>query len=139
MSNDFYPRLNEALRFQNRDALKAWFTFLKLFIAALKKLPSRPATVWRGVGENVAPYFVEAFEHIWWSMNSCSSQINVAECFAGENGSLFCINTIYGKDVTAYSANQGEEEVVLMPGTRLCVQSTSIRNNDVFLVQLNEW
>jgi hypothetical protein len=95
--------------------------------------------VWRGVRGNIGSDFREETEHTWWSMNSCSSQINVAECFAGENGSLFCIHTIYGKDITAYSAYQGEEEVVLMPGIRLCVQSTSICDNGVFLVQLNEW
>ncbi|UJR30722.1 hypothetical protein I4U23_018242 [Adineta vaga] len=45
----FFGRLNEALRDGNQHALKSWFTFLKLFINVLEKLPSRNKTIWRGV------------------------------------------------------------------------------------------
>lgn len=41
----FFSRLNEALGAKNRQALKPWFAFLKLFITALEKLPSIKGTV----------------------------------------------------------------------------------------------
>ncbi|CAF3343097.1 unnamed protein product [Rotaria socialis] len=44
----FYELLNSILRDEYRDNLKPWFTYLKLFLTALHKLPSHPQTVWRG-------------------------------------------------------------------------------------------
>jgi hypothetical protein len=46
MPTSFCLRLNETLRAKNRNALKPWFNFLKLFITALEKLPSTSETVW---------------------------------------------------------------------------------------------
>ncbi|UJR18546.1 hypothetical protein I4U23_005453 [Adineta vaga] len=46
MPISFFGCLNESLRAKNRQALKPWFTFLKLFFNALEKLPSTNATIW---------------------------------------------------------------------------------------------
>jgi hypothetical protein len=139
MITPFNEAFNKALRRENPQALAPWLGFLKLFINALEKLPSCSATVWRGVKGNIGSDFKKNSMHTWWSINSCSPQINVAECFAGVKGSLFCINTIDGKDITAYAENRDEDEIVLMPGTCLRVQSTAIHENGYFMVQLNEW
>lgn len=45
----FYQLLNSTPRGENRDNLKSWFAYLKLFLTALYKLPSHPQTIWRGV------------------------------------------------------------------------------------------
>lgn len=44
-----YHELNKCLRAENRQALKPWFPFLKLFLTALHTLPSQVRNVWRGV------------------------------------------------------------------------------------------
>ena len=44
-----YRELNKSLRTENRQALKPWFPFLKLFLTALHTLPSKSMNVWRGV------------------------------------------------------------------------------------------
>ena len=72
-------------------------------------------------------------------MNSCSSRVTVAGCFAGQNGTLFCIHALRAKDITAYSANQTEEEIVLLPETRLRVKSTLIEPDGLSVVILGEW
>jgi hypothetical protein len=41
--------LNQSLRNENREQLKSWFYFLKLFLTALYKLPSQNERVWRRV------------------------------------------------------------------------------------------
>jgi hypothetical protein len=41
--------LNKVLRDEDRQTLKPWFPFLKLFLTALGKLPSQQMIVWRGV------------------------------------------------------------------------------------------
>jgi hypothetical protein len=139
MPKPFYENLNKTFRAENPHALKPWFAFLKLLITALSKLPSRPTTVWRGVGGNIGSVFAENDVHTWRSINSCSSYVNVAGMFAGGTGILFCINAIHGKDITAYSVNQSEEEIILMPGTRLRVKSTQSEPNRLSIVHLEEW
>ena len=140
MATSFYKVLNQVLRAKNPQALEPWLMFLKLFISALEKLPSLPITVWRGITDNFhGSDFVENREYTWSSINSCSSQINVAACFAVQKGILFCINAIHGKDITKFSANQDENEIILMPGTCLRVQSVSFDLNGFYIVQLNEW
>ena len=139
MNSPFYPALNQALRSENPQALRPWLAYLKLLITALKKLPSLVTTVWRGVAGDIGSDFDKNSIHTWWSINSCSSEVNVAAMFAEEKRTFFCINTIYGKDITKFSANQDEDEVVLMPGTCLRVQSTSSGINGLYLVHLNEW
>ncbi|CAF1301717.1 unnamed protein product [Didymodactylos carnosus] len=140
MNTPFYEKLNEALRAENPPALEPWFDFLKLFITALAKLPSCFTTVWRGVANIIGSNFDENQMFTWWSVNSCSSHASVAAGFTCEKGTLFCINTIYGKDISAYSsAKEGEEEVVLMPGTRLRVKSKTSDINGISVVHLEEW
>ncbi|CAM2729475.1 unnamed protein product [Rotaria socialis] len=139
MSTSFYMRLNEALRVENRDALKPWFAFLKLFITALEKLPSIQTVVWRGVSGNVSSNFVNDTQKIWWCVNSCSRAVHTVEPFLGVHGTLFTIETIYGKDIAAFSAIPDEQEIVLMPGTRLCVKAWPCNlDGRYFIVHLQE-
>ena len=139
MDRPFYSALNQALRAENPQALGPWSAYLKLLITALRKLPSCSSTIWRGVAGDIGPDFNQNTIHTWGSITSYSSQITVAACFAGQKGILFCINAIHGKDIAKFSANQIEDEVVLMPGTCLQVQSTSFDLNGFYIVQLNEW
>ncbi|CAF1281124.1 unnamed protein product [Adineta steineri] len=138
MDTLFYEKLNEALRYENPPALKPWFDFLKLFFIALAKLPSRSTTVWRGVANIIGSNFGKDHIFTWWNVTSCSSSARLAGIFASQQGTLFCINTSYGKDIAEYSWNKGEEEIILMPGTRLCVKDTTFDVNGFSVVHLKE-
>ena len=139
MPISFYSRLNEALRAKNRNALKPWFAFLKLFTSALEKLPSIEKTVWRGVNGDVGSVFADGEVHIWWSITSCSLDLDVVKQHLGDIGTLFAIDTIHGKDISAFSTFSTEKEIVLMPGTRLRAKSLSLNIPDrFFLVHLAE-
>ncbi|CAF4048637.1 unnamed protein product, partial [Adineta steineri] len=70
MPSSFYSSLNKAVRAENRHALKPWSAYLKLFMTALKKLPSIKAVVWRGVYGDVSSVFANNNIDIWWSVNS---------------------------------------------------------------------
>ena len=75
----------------------------------------------------------------WSSINSCLSDVKLAGLYVGGEGILFCIHAINGKDITKYSEFQAENEIILMPGTCLRVQSESLDLNGFYIVQLNEW
>jgi hypothetical protein len=139
MPTSFYSSLNNTLRAKNRQALKSWFAFLKLFITALKKLPSTKATLWRGVNYDDTLTYVDDDVHIWWSVNSCSMNPNSVRQFLGESGTLFAVDAIHGKDISALSAIPDEQEVVLMPGTRVRRRYESLNFIDrLFVLHLEE-
>ncbi|CAF1527375.1 unnamed protein product [Adineta steineri] len=143
MITPFYEKFNEALRDENPPAVVPWFDFLKLFTTALSKLPSRPTTVWRGVANISGSDYYENDIFTWWGVSSCSLDANVGAFFIGEKGILFCINTINGKDISDYSSavdgEAWEKEIVLMPGTRLCVKSRTLNDKGLDVVHLEEW
>ena len=130
----FFESLNKALRTEDRNTLKPWFPFLKLFITALEKLPSVRATVWRGINFDDTLTFVDDEIHIWWSFNSCSEDVSAVKSFLGDSGTLFAIEVIDGKNIAEFSAMPDEKEVVLMPGTRIKRKCESLSIDDRFFI-----
>ena len=139
MISPFYKKLNEVLRAQNPYAIKPWLAYLQLFFTAVEKIHSCSATVWRGVHGIIDSGFNEGEVHTWFSVNSCTRNVDVAGMFGAEIGTLFCIETIHAKDITMYSANQCEEEVLLLPGIRLRVKGKRSDLNGVPILHLQEW
>jgi len=75
----------------------------------------------------------------WWSVTSCSTDLSVVQMYLGDTGTVFAIEAIQGKCISAYSVFQEEQEVVLMPGTRLRVKSPPLNfENRLFIVHLKE-
>jgi hypothetical protein len=139
MPISFFSCLNEALRAEDRHALKPWLAFLKLFITALEKLPSIKKTVWRGVSGDVGSVFDDGYVHTWWSINSCSADLSVVKQYIHNTGTLFDIDASHGKDISEYSIFHTEKEIVLMPGTHLRAKHHSFNFEDrFFLVYLEE-
>jgi hypothetical protein len=142
MSTPFVIYLNQTLRSENQRVPKVWFPFLKLIVAALKKLPPTEVTVWRGVkDETVASKYLEGEVYTWWAVTSCSISIEIVEKYLDESGSgtLFTIETVTGRDISMFSAIPHEQEVVLMPGTLVRVKSKSSNIFDrFFIIHLEE-
>ena len=91
-----YRVLNEALRSENRQALKIWFPYLKLFDTALDLLPTVKESVWRGVPLDIGKNSTRNQIFTWWTVSSCSSAVNVTETFLKDkkNSMLFLIEVI---------------------------------------------
>ena len=139
MPMSFFRRLNEFLRAEDRNSLKPWFVFLKLFITALEKLPSCEIIAWRGVADDVGSAFTENDTQVWWSVNSCSKALNVIEVYLGDKSTVFAIDATNAKDISAFSTFPQEQEVILMPGSHLRVKSKSLNfRNSLFIVHLEE-
>jgi hypothetical protein len=139
MSTPFFACFNDTCRAENRNALKPWFAFLKLLMSGLEKLPSSTAAVWLAVSDDVATFPVKDDMKIWWSVNSSSTTLDVVQRCVGERGTLYAIESINGKNVSEYSAFPEEQEVILMPGTRLRVGCKPIIFMDrLLLVHLKE-
>ncbi|CAM4815094.1 unnamed protein product [Rotaria magnacalcarata] len=136
-----YRVLNQALRSENRQALKIWFPYLRLFDEALHKLPTVKEVLWRGISLDIGKTFVRNQIVTWWSVNSCSSSVNVIKNFIGKekNSTLFLIEAVNGKKVSGYTEFENEEEIVLPMGSQFRVKSDPLeQSNGSYLVHLIE-
>jgi hypothetical protein len=136
-----YRVLNNALRAENRQGLKIWFPYLKLFDTALDLLPTVKESLWRGVSVNVGKNYTKNQLVTWWSFNSCSSSINVIENFlgTGNNATLFSIEAVNGKKVSGYTEYESEDEVILRMGSQFRVKSKPLAlTNGSHIVHLIE-
>jgi hypothetical protein len=137
-----YRVLNNALRAENRQGLKIWFPYLKLFDTALDLLPTaRRGAVWRGVSLDIGKKFTENQLVTWWTVNSCSSSVNVIKNFLGNrnNATLFLIEAVNGKKVSGYTEYESEDEVILRMGSQFRVNGTPLaQSNGSHIVHLIE-
>ena len=108
-------------------------------MTALNKLPSIKVVIWRGVSDNFTTHFRRDQLQLWWSMNSYKKDLKVVELYLDVPSTLFNTEAINSKDISAYSAFKDEKEIVLIPGTRLCVKSEPLDYKAIlFVVQLEE-
>jgi hypothetical protein len=142
--NSFYLILNQALRSEDRPALRPWFAFLKLFDQALSKLPTVKGNLWRGISEDVTRNFRRGQELTWWSISSCSTSLVGIKSFLGSDkiSTLFMIEAVNGKDVTGYTNFPTENEVLLGLGTHLRVKDDALEHlgglNIIQLMEISE-
>ncbi len=116
-----YKVLNQTLRSENRENVKPWFKYLKLFLTALNKLPSHSKTVWRGVHDvDLSNQYPKGKQGAWWGISSCTSNVEILKSaqFLGTTGNrtLFSIECQQGKSIALHSRYKAEEEIILMPG-----------------------
>ncbi|CAF1439640.1 unnamed protein product [Adineta steineri] len=137
-----YFALNAALRTEDRRKLKPWFSYLKLVLTALEKLPSTRCTVFRGVNLNLANQYTEGKTFVWWGFSSCTASMRVLENeqFLGKTGerTMFTIECDSGKDISGHSYFQAEKEVLLLAARQFTVVSCLRPAPGLYMVHLKE-
>ncbi|CAF1506527.1 unnamed protein product [Rotaria sordida] len=138
--HSFYRILNQVLRKENRKEAVPWFSYLKLFDTALKKLPKVKGNIWRAVPGNVASEYKPNQVLTWWTISSCSTSADVVKGFLKPNqeATLFMIEAINGKDLAGYTMFSNENEVILGVGTELRVKNVGFKHNNLHIVVLSE-
>ena len=139
-----YRVLNQALRSENRQALKIWFPYLKLFDTALNQLPTVKEVLWRGIPLDIGKSFTKNQLVTWWSVNSCSSSLDVIKAFLcnKKNSTLFLIEAMNGKRISSYTEFENEDEIILRMGTQFRVKSNALDHPDgshvVHLIEIDD-
>ncbi|CAF1234981.1 unnamed protein product [Adineta steineri] len=139
-----YCVLNQTLRNENRHLLKVWFPYMKLFDTALNKLPTIKGVVWRGVAADIGKNFHENDKITWWSINSCSSKLNVIKGFLEnqKNSTMFLIEAVNGKKLSGYTELESEDEIILKMGTEFHVKCDAMEHPKgsyhVHLIEIDE-
>ncbi|CAF1390599.1 unnamed protein product [Didymodactylos carnosus] len=127
---------------EDRQKLKPWFLYLKLFITALSRLPSTTDTVYRGVKADLTDQYKPNSNLIWWGVSSCTDNIDIlqSEQFCGKTGTrtIFVIKCLNGRSVKNHSYCKQENEIILMPGSYFRVDGRYNPSDEFHMVQLQE-
>ena len=138
-----YSMLNYNLKNNNEEQLRPYFKYMKLFLTALVKLPcDPPSTIWRGVTKDLSAQFLPGTSVTWWVFASCTTALTVLEnnTYLGNTGkrTLFSVETINGRTIRAHSHFVNEDEILLLPGTRMIVQSQLSPAPDLHIIHLKQ-
>ncbi|CAF1350425.1 unnamed protein product [Adineta steineri] len=138
-----YSTLNFNLKNNDRQALLPFHRYIKLFLTALVKLPCvPPLTVWRGVTKNLSAEFPPGSGMTWWAFSSCTTEMTVLEnnMYLGQEGdrTLFSVEAMNGRTIKAHSHFVTEDEIVLMSGTHMIVQSQLSPAANLYIIHLKQ-
>ena len=138
-----YSMLNYTLKTGDRKDLQPYFRYLKLFLTAVAKLPCISSrTVWRGVTKDLSANFTPDASVTWWGFSSCTSTMTVlaSSTYLGNTGprTLFSIEAINGRTIRAHSDFVSEDEILLLPGTHMIVQSKLKPAVDLHIIHLKQ-
>jgi hypothetical protein len=138
-----YSMLNYTLKIGNHEELHPYFKYLKLFLTALVKLPCvKPLTVWRGVARNLSAEFPPGTPVTWWSFSSCTTSLTVLEnsMYLGNTGerTLFSVEAINARIIRNHSHFVTEDEILLLPGTLMTVQSQFSPAPELHIIHLKQ-
>lgn len=121
-AGEFYSSLNELLRNEDRDRLRPCFGMIKWLMIGLCKYCElhRGPACWRGVAKDLRQEYKRDQELTWWSFSSLSTDISSSKSFLGPAGTLFMVECVSGRSISALSHFE-EAEVLLPPATRFRV------------------
>lgn len=130
-------RLNQILSENNREELKPWFKYLKLFLTAVVKLPSIGSRIVWCVGQSNWSRNLT-----WWRISlTTTSLLNLkTDVNSNENNetSLFSIQSINGRNIQQHSQYQNGKEVLLLPGSQFEVQCVLNSTKNSHIVHLKQ-
>ena len=137
-----YVALNTTLRLKDKDRLKPWFRYVKLFLSALERLPSKHRTVYRGVKIDLHKEYKKGETTVWWAFSSCTASIGVLnkEIFLGQKGDriMFAIECDTVKHIRNHSRFPGEDEMLIIAGTQFKIIDSLDHGHNLHMVQLEE-
>eukprot|EP00729_Bicosta_minor_P000125 gene125-18667_t len=113
-----YSVLNAALRAREDGKFKAWMPFIYYLNKALGGLPNVPTTVYKGMWDaqkHIGMY--DGTKRVHWSgYSSTTTDVAVAQKFAGPQGLVLKIAVLNAKNVQPYSwFGTAEAELMLSP------------------------
>jgi hypothetical protein len=141
-----YADMNARCYDRDRTKMVPYSKFVWLLLHAMQALAPYPqtATVFRGVKLNLGAIYAKGRELTWHGFASCTKSMGVLmnEQFCGPSGprTIFVIELTQAqaREITRYSLNAREEEVLLPPGCRFSVIDTAPMADGLLIVQLRE-
>lgn len=137
-----YVALNRTLRSSDRQQLKSWFLYLKLFLTALWRLPSTQKFIYQSVRVNLSKYYPTGKTVVWWGFSSCTVSVDVlkSQRYLRTSGAktIFVIDCHSSKDISKYSYYPTKDRILLLCATQFRVLSSFNQSDGLHIVQLQE-
>ena len=137
-----YYALNAALRSENRQVLKPWFSYLTLLIKALSHLPSISLSVYRQVQLDLSEKYPVGQRFIWWGFTLCSLSLDNFPSTDNLDKSsactLFTIESHSSKDIRKHSFYPDEDQIIFTSAFEFEVISSLLNDQDQHLIHLKE-
>eukprot|EP01090_Pellita_catalonica_P016431 TRINITY_DN468_c0_g1_i8.p1 TRINITY_DN468_c0_g1~~TRINITY_DN468_c0_g1_i8.p1 ORF type:complete len:415 (+),score=98.25 TRINITY_DN468_c0_g1_i8:136-1245(+) len=125
--NQFYVRLNDALRLRDGGELLKMQGYLYFLFSALMALPNCKQTVYRGIPKEhvdaITANYTSSKKIHWSGFSSTTPELKIAKTFAKAGGILMKLSITQGKDIKPFSAFPGEVEIVLLPNFQAVASS----------------
>ncbi|KAH9104069.1 hypothetical protein LEN26_015131 [Aphanomyces euteiches] len=138
--NWIYAQLNSCLRSENRQSIRKYFNYLRVFLEAMCRMPQKEQTLWRGISVDLFDAYEEDKVITWWGVSSCTSDENVARNFMSNCGgscTLLRVRCKTAMDISVLSMFPSEKECLLAPGTQLKVLKR-VRNGKISEIDVEE-
>lgn len=119
--SSLHELIERDLASDDRSIAESWFAYLALLHTALRKLPNKRMKVWHGVNGNTLSEIHRGDEVIWSNITSCSTSVDRIKTLLTVDSTLLLIDTVNAKNISPYSNQPDEQEVILCPGTCLRV------------------
>jgi hypothetical protein len=139
-----YFVLNNTLRSPSAERekkLKPWYSYLRLFLNALFRLPPTHEVVYRGVKSDISKKYISGETIVWWGFSSCTDNIEVLQSneFLGKTGTrtLFHIQCETARDIRKHSSFPTENELLLLAATPFKVTGC-LDQGDLRIIHLKE-
>lgn len=136
--------LNKQLQDEDRERIKPWFLYLKLFFTAIYKVPSSQIKVWRGayVIDLTSKYKVGE-KIVWWGFGSCTIDMEILEkeYFLNKNDlrTIFSIESFNGTNISSHSYYRNKpSEILLLPGSHFEVINISKPSSNLHIIHLKQ-
>lgn len=131
--SSLYRLMNAALRSMDRARIEPFLKYLKLLCTALYKLPQVEGLVYRGVRKTLEELgYTFGEDVILWGFTSTTSSLSQLHTpqFLGAAGdrTLMHLHIKSGVKISEFSAIPSEDEILLLPGTRLNLSRTGALN-----------
>ncbi|CAF3934102.1 unnamed protein product, partial [Rotaria sp. Silwood1] len=106
-------------------------------------LPSASSQIiWRGVNEDLSKKFLPGSIITWWTFSSCTATMAVLEnnIYLNTTGvrTILAIETINARVIRAESHSPNEDEILLLPGTQMVVESHSSPAPNLHIIHLKQ-
>jgi hypothetical protein len=117
----FAHDLNERMR-ENTEARSEAAQFIAILVAGVQKLPAFKGRAFRGVARpasGLLPPLTVGLRFAWPAFTSATRRL---ERTLGAQ-TLFVMESLTGRSLQFYAADDGEEEILFLPGSRFVVSS----------------
>ena len=136
-SNFLYRDLNKTLR-ESRD-FSAWSVYLKHLLSGLKSMPYYRGKGYRGLRNYQDTNIYKKGQLVnWKTISALSKQEKVAKGFSNENGTIFEVEVVSSKDISAVSLYAKEEEILMLPYSCLEVLDVIENPGEPVYIKLRE-